>query len=494
MSPLDLRNTENLRAAVNTFGQFHHWISDDPYLVRSIVFASFPEDILVPRDVVFSDYAAWGGAKVSWTAPCYILGANFAEQMPQDEDPMPIDGNPHPLPGHLIHEDNLFALPPYPALGWNDVPPPPPPMDDNQGDGWGWHANEQDAQEVPVQVELAPDQESMVINQQEFSGSVSQSVEEVQADPMLPNVAIVQDPAVIVQVPDDIGDNALDAQLDIVPVEPVLGQGDLQIGIQPAVDVDENVIQIDAPPIDPDALAIVPFQPSDLVVGRVQVVYGPPLPPEMAWRRTFDTLLGRCTTLQVPKPVMQSPFGQLVLSKRSWSMAFENIHWVSDIIIDDSFSMVAPLSAFSPPRGIARDLFPDNQMELEQDTGLQFSSASDGQFSFSAPSLKKKKAPKRSCTPVVDSELRRCTRSAAKRDGFKPVFQALPMVEPKKKKPCSKPLMDDGPASRMPSVPPPTPIRHIQQIGADLGISADKLSVDALMADPSSAKDKSSHD
>lgn len=46
--PLDLRNTENLRGAVNTFGKFHHWISDDPYLVRSIVFASFPEDILVP--------------------------------------------------------------------------------------------------------------------------------------------------------------------------------------------------------------------------------------------------------------------------------------------------------------------------------------------------------------------------------------------------------------------------------------------------------------
>ena len=129
--PLDLRNTENLRAAVNTFGQFHHWISDDPYLVRSIVFASFPEDILVPKDVVFSDYAAWGGAKVSWTVPCYILGANFAEQMPQDEDPMPLDGNPHPMPGHLIHEDNLFALLPYPALGRNDVSPPPPPMDDN---------------------------------------------------------------------------------------------------------------------------------------------------------------------------------------------------------------------------------------------------------------------------------------------------------------------------------------------------------------------------
>ena len=94
--PLDLRNTDNIRAAVNTFGKFHHWNSEDPYLVRSLVFASFPEDILVPRDVIFNDYATWGGARVSWTAPIYILGANFAEQMPQDEDWMPINGNPHP--------------------------------------------------------------------------------------------------------------------------------------------------------------------------------------------------------------------------------------------------------------------------------------------------------------------------------------------------------------------------------------------------------------
>uniref|UniRef100_A0A453RVW3 RRM domain-containing protein n=1 Tax=Aegilops tauschii subsp. strangulata TaxID=200361 RepID=A0A453RVW3_AEGTS len=43
--PLDLGNTENIRAAVNTFGKFQHWVEDDPYMVRSIVFASFPEDI-----------------------------------------------------------------------------------------------------------------------------------------------------------------------------------------------------------------------------------------------------------------------------------------------------------------------------------------------------------------------------------------------------------------------------------------------------------------
>ena len=157
--PLDLRNTDCIRAAVNTFGKFHHWISDDPYLVRSLVFASFPEDVLVPRDVVFMDYAAWGGARVSWTAPLYILGANFAEQMPQDEDRMPINDNPHPVPGVPFPELPPFILPPYAALGWNDVPPPPPEpaVNDVEDNNWG-------AWDEPVDQPVPQDQESMVID------------------------------------------------------------------------------------------------------------------------------------------------------------------------------------------------------------------------------------------------------------------------------------------------------------------------------------------
>lgn len=136
--PLDLRNTENIHAAVNIFGKFHHWVEEEPYMVRSIVFASFLEDILVPRDVVFTDFAAYGGAKVSWTTPFYILGANFADQMPGNEDPMPLDGNHHPLPGGLVPDVHNFVLPPYPAIGWNDLPPVPPPMHDNvDPDNWG---------------------------------------------------------------------------------------------------------------------------------------------------------------------------------------------------------------------------------------------------------------------------------------------------------------------------------------------------------------------
>ena len=129
---------------------------------------------------------------------------------------------------------------------------------------------------------------------------------------------------------------------------------------------------------------------------------------------------------------------------------------------------------------------------MEPGFGLQPVTATEEQFSFSAPAPKTKRVTKRDRAPVVDSDLHRCTRSSIKRDGFKPVLQALPMTEPKKKKPRPKPFAEDDHVPRSTLVPPPTPIIHIQQIGADLGIAADNLTADALMADPSSAKGNSS--
>ncbi|KAE8774559.1 hypothetical protein D1007_53040 [Hordeum vulgare] len=168
---IDFRNSDDLRAALNTFGEFHHWVSDDPYLVRSIVFASFSDDFLVPRSVTFSEYAAWGGARVSWSAPLYIMGAAFAEEMPNDEDHVPLNGNPHPIPGQLEQDNVHFALPPYPALWWNHVPPPPPmsepPVQPEEG-GWGWHAEAPDAEPAAPE----QDQESIVIDQPTSSDSV----------------------------------------------------------------------------------------------------------------------------------------------------------------------------------------------------------------------------------------------------------------------------------------------------------------------------------
>ena len=33
---------------------------------------------------------------------------------------MPLDGNPHPMPGNLLPNENMFVVPQYPELGWNE--------------------------------------------------------------------------------------------------------------------------------------------------------------------------------------------------------------------------------------------------------------------------------------------------------------------------------------------------------------------------------------
>ena len=89
---------------------------------------------MVPRDVFFREFATRGGTVVSWTAPIYILSANFADVLPADEDLMPIDGNPHPMPGHVPPPAPVWGAPPYPVLRWNDGGLQQPPDNGNKND------------------------------------------------------------------------------------------------------------------------------------------------------------------------------------------------------------------------------------------------------------------------------------------------------------------------------------------------------------------------
>ena len=183
-----------------------------------------------------------GGAQVSWTAACYVLGADFADQMPNDEEPIPLDGNPHPLPGNLVNDNLIFVLPPYLMIGWNDAPVPPPVDQNNDaaGDGWGhanWGDNDEELPQQPQPTLPEQYQISIVIDQPEGSVSVEQHVEIL-----------------------------LEEQNEL--------QHDQQL--------QGNVQQ----PVEDNPLAIVPYHPPviqqhQLIIGMAKIVAGPPLPPEM---------------------------------------------------------------------------------------------------------------------------------------------------------------------------------------------------------------------
>jgi hypothetical protein len=172
---------------VSTFGQFHTWNSNDPIKERALVYASFPSPQLVPRDVVFGKFGTVGGVRESWTAPVYILSADFAEVLPADEDQMPLDGNPHPFPGELQPNNNLFVNPQYPEVGWDVV------QDGNDAHQGNQQGNAEPHQHDEVEeVEEVP--ESMVLSMSEDSGS-SVNMQEVmphlQAQNQVLNVGMV---------------------------------------------------------------------------------------------------------------------------------------------------------------------------------------------------------------------------------------------------------------------------------------------------------------
>ena len=62
-------------------------------------------------------------------------------------------------------------------------------------------------------------------------------------------------------------------------------------------------------------------------------------------------------------------------------------------------------------------------------------------------------------------------------------------MQSKKRKPKSKPfsatMSDNLQDEQLDDLPPPTPISKLQQIGNELGIADDLLTVEKLMADPS---------
>ncbi|XBH85653.1 hypothetical protein VPH35_073513 [Triticum aestivum] len=328
--------------------------------------------------------------------------------MPQDEDWMPINGNPHPVPGVPFPEMPPFNLPAFPALGWNAVPPPPPVDNAVADDNWGnW---DDDVDPEPVQ-----DQESMVVD---LSAQPSSDT-----DTPVPPVVVLDDEQ---------------------PEAPVLNEDFAS---------DQWAMVVYQPPVVTEEFAM------------PAVPYGPPLPPELIWRRSFEALFQAPMVISVPKPVTLRPLSPVILSKRSWDFAFSDMNLPRLTWKDQEVA-----------RPVARALFVDSEP--------------DQVISVAIPAVANARRPRQPLapTPIVDTAVRRCTRSSVKRDGFKPVFHEL-AIQPKKKKPRAKPFMaheSDEQASE--EIPPATPIVRLQEIGRELEIEATLLSMDALMVDPLASK------
>ena len=132
-------------------------------------------------------------------------------------------------------------------------------------DNWGnW--------DEPAAEPAVEDQESMVLNASAQPSSAHQSSE---AQPQVP-------PAPIVLIDGAPQDNLYDL-MEIAP--------DLE-------DASNWAIVVYQPP---------PFDVQALDPPVVKIPFGPPLPPEMIWRRSFENLLNAPLMFEVPKPLLPKP-------------------------------------------------------------------------------------------------------------------------------------------------------------------------------------------
>src|ERR1041385_2963434 len=122
------------------------------------------------------------------------------------------------------------------------------------------------------------------------------------------------------------------------------------------IHIPDDVEQAHAPVQEEPNLALVVYQPppipqQQIFVGMINIMAGPPLPPEMIWSRALSLLLPQASGMQIPKPLSFVHVLPLVCSKRSWEMAFDeetmefSISYIEeeDNLVEPSFAPALPL-------------------------------------------------------------------------------------------------------------------------------------------------------
>ena len=145
----------------------------------------------------------------------------------------------------------------------------------------------------------------------------------------------------------------------------------------------------------------------------------------------------------------------------------------------------------SPPRPVACKLtFDVDTTNIPAPEGSVDSAQVSLPFvSVSVVAKKKGRRPKSLMAPRTDFSDRRMTRGAAKLQGYKPTsaipVKPRPPRQPRAKKPKIQDANDQQPSPKVSeNGSAPIPINVMQNLGASLGISPDKLTVEQLMAEP----------
>jgi hypothetical protein len=95
--PLDFQTREILQQAVGLFGSVVTWTDNTRFRSRILLRCRVTFVRRIPRSIVISESGTVADGGHSWTVPVFVLDSNPNDVLPVDEDPIPPNGNPHPV-------------------------------------------------------------------------------------------------------------------------------------------------------------------------------------------------------------------------------------------------------------------------------------------------------------------------------------------------------------------------------------------------------------
>jgi hypothetical protein len=141
-------------------------------------------------------------------------------------------------------------------------------------------------------------------------------------------------------------------------------------------------------------------------------------------------LLGKQVPLSLQVPVVNT----FALSKRSWSIAFDQFAGCQITLLEEENVHLVRVQV---RRKVACSLQFDHDQGSDTTTDTSASDDSSGSapvFSASPISAKVKKTRrKKADTPMVDTMVHRCTRSSVKNDGYRPLPANDVVTQPRKR-------------------------------------------------------------
>jgi hypothetical protein len=104
--PLDFQTWEILQQAVGPFGLVVTWTDNTRF--RSIILLRCRVTFFrrIPRSIVISERGTVADGGHSWTVLVFVLDSNPNDVLLGDEDPIPPNGNPHPVVNQQMDEDH----------------------------------------------------------------------------------------------------------------------------------------------------------------------------------------------------------------------------------------------------------------------------------------------------------------------------------------------------------------------------------------------------